>query len=280
MPSRSLLRALCAVVLLSLNPCFALFAQDGTLAGQLQTQAIAADLQGTTPPAHSPAAAPTNPPPASLRGSAEVERAYGYRGSSEGPVPQALHHMSEYRFFYSAGFVLFNLLALLSVDRTAARRIFGTFCVIGVLFLLHYLFIGIAIPPLRPDDWKGPIQRSMGIRSIQEWNRVPDIGTSLFVIREKNFLGPKNETPMSSYFSQVISERTAGKEAKVEYAEEFITHGIRWRPAVVTPSKGGKLYFWAAEFKQQRVVIELVMASSPDADRDLQEIVTLVGNIK
>ena len=300
------LRVSAAVILLFLAFCLGLSAQDGTLAGQLQTQAIASDLQGTTAPANSSAAPATNAPPAQVPAppsflnaqektpaaapattpaqaapASEVEKAYGYRDSREGPVLQALRHMSEYRFFYSAGLVLFTLLVLLSTSNTAARRIFGTFCVVGILFLLHYLFIGVTLPPLRPDDWKGPLQRDIGMRSVKEWQRVPDIGTSLFFICEKNFLGPKNETSMSEFFSQVMSAQTGGKEANVEYAKEFVTHGIRWQPATVTLSKSETRYFWAAEFKQQRIVIELSNAPfSLDAEKDLQEIVTLVGNIK
>ena len=211
----------------------------------------------------------------------EVEKAYGYRTEVDGPIPRALHHMSEHRFFYAAGFFLANLLMLLSVSKTAPRRIFGTFCIIGLLFLLHYLFIGFSIPALRPYDWEGPVTRSIGIRSAKEWKRVPDIGTYFRVILEKNFLGPKNETPLNNFFSEVVSQQTAGKEATVGYGQEFVTHKIRWKPGSAKILKDGRMmYFWCAELKQQRVVIVLSNApGSRDADRDLQEITALVGNI-
>lgn len=194
-------------------------------------------------------------------------------------MPQALHHISEHRFFYSAGFVAFNLLVLLSISNTTARRIFGTFCVVGLLFLLHYLFIGISIPRLRADDWKSPTSRGIGVQSVKEWKRVPDIGTSFFVIREKNFLGPKNKTSLTSFFGQIISQWTSGKNAKVDYGKGFIANGIRWYTATATLADGRILYFWCAEFKQQRVVA--LLSNAPGADEtDVREIAQVVGKIR
>lgn len=189
--------------------------------------------------------------------------------------------MSEYRFFYSAGFVLFNLLILLSVGNTTARRIFGTFCVIGLLFLCHYLFLGVSLPALRPNDWEGPINRGYGVRIVREWKRVPDLGTSFFVLQEKNFLGPKNDMPLNTFFGNVITERLAGKEAPVEYGTGFVTNGIHWLTASTALPDGRQLFFWCAEFRQQRVVLYLSVAPTMVGDKtDLKEIAALVGNIK
>jgi hypothetical protein len=211
----------------------------------------------------------------------EVEKAFATRVDTDGPVPKALHHMSENRFFYAAGFLVLNLLILFSVSKTAPRRIFGTLSVLGLLFVLHYLFIGIALPSLRPDEWEGPITRGIGIRSSKEWKRVPDIGTYFRVVREKNFLGPKNDKPLNIFYSEVVADQTGGKEATVGYGQEFVTRGIKWKPGWAKMLKDGRLmYFWCAEFKQQRVVVVLSIApGSRDGDKDLAEITTLVGNI-
>lgn len=213
--------------------------------------------------------------------SPEVEKAYASSTDTVGPVPKALHHVSEHRFFYAAGFFAVNLLILFSVSKLVARRIFGTLSVVGLLMVLHYLFIGIAVPSLRADEWEGPVTRGMGIRSVKEWKRVPDIGTYFRVVRERNFLGPKNKTPLSAFYSDVVADQTGGKEASVGYGQEFVTQGIRWKPGSAKILKDGRMmYFWCAEFKQQRVVIVLSVApGSRDADKDLAEITTLVGKI-
>jgi hypothetical protein len=269
-------------------------AQDGTLAGQLQTQSAATDLQGTTPPVQPSAS--TNAPPAAARAPtptpqpvpaekppapakpAEAETAYAPLPGAA-PVPQALHHMSEHRFFYAAGFFAFNILVLLSVSNTAARRIFGTFSVLGFLFLLHYVFIGLSLPKLRPNDWTSAYNRGIGLRSVKEWKRIPDIGTSLYLIREKNFLGPKNKVPLTNFFEQVISQWTAGKSAKIDHGKGFISNRIRWRTAEATLGDGRTLYFWCAELKQQRIVV--MLSNAPGADEtDVREIAQVVGKIR
>jgi hypothetical protein len=249
--------------------------------GQQQQQQ---QQQGQQPAGQQPAAQPGEKklPPAEKRPPGvkpEVEKAEVAK-PQEGKLRVALKHVSEHRFFYGAGTFILTLLILFSTNKLTARRIFGSICVLSILFLLHYLFIGIWLPKLPADSWRGPTSRSLGFRSVKEWIWVPEGNSVLSVIREKNWLGPKNKSPLTASMEKAVVERVKGATA-LEYGKGFVCNGVPWKNAISARSDGGPVYVWGAEFKQQRLIIILDQpGGAVQKDRSLQDILAMIKKIQ
>lgn len=199
---------------------------------------------------------------------------------ASGILRDILKGVSAHRFFFTAGLLAVSLLVLLGTNNnnTAARGIFGTTAVIGLLGLLHYLFLGVAVPSLPQDEWRGPEYRGLGRRVVKEWQRVPEGGT-LLVIQEHNFKGPWNEETEDGFLRRMVAENVAGGQAV--YASGFVINGILWKTASAAGSDGREVFIWAAQFKQHRIAVVLSEpAGSRSRDRDLRDVADVVGRFR
>jgi len=97
----------------------------------------------------------------------------------QGTVRIALHHVSEHRFFYSGGLVVLTLLVLLSTANQTARRIAGSFCVVGVLFLnaLKMMVLPLILTSL-----------VVGVTGVAEPSKLGSLGIQTLIYYKKNSL--------------------------------------------------------------------------------------------